>query len=132
VYIEAVPQLVRVRCKACHALPCEDRQPPPPQPRKINCTFATAPAQKFARWAAMCYAGFASKSLLKVRLRRKDSHASNSATPHPQLRKINCTLQNALVEKAAWWAAMCYAGYATHSNSAASLSHRHSAKKNQL
>ena len=28
-------------------------------------------------------------------------------TPHPPLRKINCTPQNALVEKkAAWWAAM--------------------------
>jgi hypothetical protein len=37
-------------------------------------------------------------------------HAFNSATPLPQLRKINRTLQNALVEKAAWWAAMCYAG----------------------
>jgi len=23
------------------------------------------------------------------------------------LRKINCTLQNALAEKAAWWAAVC-------------------------
>jgi len=32
--------------------------------------------------------------------------APRSATPHPQFRKINCTLQNALAEKAAWWAAM--------------------------
>jgi len=32
------------------------------------------------------------------------------ATPHPQLRKINCTLQIAITAKFAWWAAMCYAG----------------------
>jgi len=31
---------------------------------------------------------------------------SAAPTPHPQHRKINCTLQNALAEKAAWWAAM--------------------------
>jgi len=31
-------------------------------------------------------------------------------TPHPQRRKINCTLQNARVEKAAWWVAMCHTG----------------------
>jgi len=36
-------------------------------------------------------------------------------TPHPQHRKINCTLQNALVEKAAWWAAMRYKGLASKS-----------------
>jgi len=30
----------------------------------------------------------------------------------PQHRKINCTLQNAVAEKAAWWAAGCYAGLA--------------------
>jgi len=29
-----------------------------------------------------------------------------------QNRKINCSLQNALVEKAAWWAAMRHAGLA--------------------
>jgi len=29
-----------------------------------------------------------------------------------QLRKINCTLQNALAEKAAWWAARWHAGLA--------------------
>ena len=38
-----------------------------------------------------------------------------------QLRKINCTSQKALVEKAAWWAAMWHAGYSTHSNFAISL-----------
>jgi len=32
-----------------------------------------------------------------------------------QRRKINCTLQNALAEKAAWWGAMCYAGLAAKS-----------------
>ena len=37
------------------------------------------------------------------------------------LRKINCTLQNALVEKAAWCVAMREVGYSTHSNSAVSL-----------
>jgi len=31
--------------------------------RKINCTFANAPAQKAAWWAAMCHAGFAPKVL---------------------------------------------------------------------
>jgi len=41
--------------------------------------------------------------------------APRSATPHPQLRKINCTLQNALAEKAAWWAAEWYAGLAPES-----------------
>ena len=59
------------------------------------------------------------ESLLKVRLRRKAGHAEERAAFHsaprpqlrlPQLRKINCALQNALVEKGAWWAAMCYAG----------------------
>jgi len=33
----------------------------------------------------------------------------------PQLRKINCSLQDALAEKAAWWAARCYAGLASKS-----------------
>jgi len=28
-------------------------------------------------------------------------------TPLPQPPQINCTLQNALAEKAAWWVAMC-------------------------
>jgi len=74
----------------------------------------------------MCYAGLASESQLKVRLRCKACHASNSSTPrpqhckinctpqiataapnpHPHHRKINCTLQIALVEKAAWCVAM--------------------------
>jgi len=87
VCIEAVPQLVRLRCNACHA---EERAafrsaPRTPQLRaahsavplrkmlrllqlrfasqlrKINCTLQIAVAQKFARWAAMCHAGFAPK-----------------------------------------------------------------------
>jgi len=93
VYIDAVPQLVRVRRKASHA---EERAafrstPPTPLPqrRKINCSFAIAPAQKFAWWAAMCYAGVVSKA------------RSTPPTPHQPLRKINCILQNALAEKGA-------------------------------
>jgi len=43
-----------------------------PQLRKTNCTPQIAPpeksAQKFAWWAAMCYAGLVAKSQLKVRL----------------------------------------------------------------
>jgi len=55
--------------------------------------------------------------------------APRLTTPHPQHRKINCTLQNAVVEKAAWWAAMCHVGYSTHSNfaSAALQNQLHSA-----
>ena len=56
----------------------------------------------------MCYAGLVPKSLLKVRLRCKACHAEERAafrstppTPLPQLRKINCSLQNAVAEKAA-------------------------------
>jgi len=83
--------------------------------RKINCTLQNAVAEKAAWWAARCYAGLVAKSLLKVRLRCKAGHAAeraafrsticstHSAVP---LRKINCSLQNALVEKAAWCVAM--------------------------
>ncbi len=69
--------------------------------------FAECSCRKRCMWVAMCYAGLVAKSLLKVRLRCKACHVEERAafrlTP---LRKINCTLQNALAEKAAWWAAM--------------------------
>jgi len=90
---------------------------PHPQLRKINCTLQNALVEKIAWWAAM-------RPLLKVRLRCKASHAEERAafrsspaiataapTPHPQRRKINCSLQNARAEKAAWWAAGCYAAF---------------------
>jgi len=60
-------------------------------------------------WAAMCYAGLATKVRSKLGLCAKPA---TPPTPLPQPRKINCTLQNAVVEKAAWWAARCYAGLA--------------------
>jgi len=50
----------------------------------------TCIAEKGAWWAAVW-------PQLKVRLMCKAGHASNS-TPPPQRRKINCSLQNALVE----------------------------------
>jgi len=86
-------------------------QPPQNQLHPAECTCRKS-CQKFAWWAAGCYAGFASKSLLKVRLRCKARHAEERAafrstpptprsTPLPQLRKINCSLQNAVAEKAA-------------------------------
>jgi len=71
---------------------------PLPQLRKIK---QIAPAEKFAWWAAM-------RPQLKVRLSAKP------ATPceDRHLRKINCTLRNALVEKkAAWWVAGCEAAH---------------------
>jgi hypothetical protein len=60
-------------------------------------------------------------------LRCKASHAEERAafrptTSHPQLRKINCSLQNARAEKAAWWAAGWHAWYSTHSNFASAAS----------
>ena len=105
-----------------------------PQHRKINCTLQMHLQKKW--WAAMCYAGLAPKSLLKVMRRCKFGDAkeraafrsTHSAVPlrkllrllqlrlplrsrlRAQLRKSNCTLQNALVEKAAWCVAGCYAG----------------------
>jgi len=54
----------------------------------------TCIAEKGAWWAAVW-------PQLKVRLMCKAGHASNS-TPPPQRRKINCTLQTAPAEKAAW------------------------------
>jgi len=57
--------------------------------------------------------GWCTKSLLKIRVRCKACHAEERAAfrstpppPLPPLRKINCSLQNALAEKAAWWAAV--------------------------
>jgi len=80
---------------------------PHPQHRKINCTLQNALVEKAAWCVAM-------RPLLKLRLRCKASHAEERAafrsTPPtllPHHRKINCTLQNALAEKAARWAAMC-------------------------
>ena len=61
-------------CKACHALPCEDRQR-----RKINCSLQNALVEKAARWAAMCYAGYATHS------------NSASAAPQNQLQLANRT-----------------------------------------
>jgi len=62
---------------------------------------ANCNAQKFAWWAARCYKGLVPESLLKVRLRCKASHASNSATPHPQLRKIKLHLAECTRRKSA-------------------------------
>ena len=61
----------------------------------------------------------------RLQLRHRSSAKSSKLQPHKNLhgglrgatrgwhlrhlRKINCTLQNARVEKAAWWAAMCSA-----------------------
>ena len=41
------------------------------------------------------------------------SGVASKVTPHH--RKINCTLQNALVERAAWWAAKSKASLLFHS-----------------
>jgi len=53
-----------------------------------------------------------------------------TATPCEDVhhRKINCSLQNALAEKAAWGAAMCYGAF--HSAPRPQLRYRNSAKKN--
>ena len=50
--------------------------------------------------------------------------AFRPTTPLPQRRKINCILQNACVEKAAWWAAGCYAGLVLKAASAKSIALR--------
>jgi len=71
-----------------------------------------------------CYAPFDLKIIPHPHLRKikqiaspKSLHGGEGAafysaprpsTPHPQLRKITCSLQIALVEKAAWWAARCH------------------------
>jgi len=70
------------------------------QLRKINCTLQIAPAEKAAWCVAMCYAGLAPESLLKVMLRCKACHAEERAAfhsaPRLQLRfrssakKTNC------------------------------------------
>jgi len=71
-----------------------------PQLRKINCTLQNALAEKAAWWAAGWYAGLVAKSLLKVRLMCKASHASSSASAAPQ-NQANC-----IAQKFARWAAM--------------------------
>ena len=78
--------------------------------RKINCSSKIAVA-KFARWAARCYAGLALKALSSNCF----ATSLSPPTPHPQLRKINCTFAIALAEKFARWAVMCYAGFAPKS-----------------
>jgi len=102
--------------------------------RKINCTLQNALVAKAAWWAAGCYAGLVAKARSTHSNSAPPSAApqnqancnaqkfarwgtcnilfrstirSTPPTPQPQLRKINCTLQNALVEKAAWCVAMC-------------------------
>ncbi len=109
---------VRLRCKACHALRGQAASAKSIAPCRMHLQKKLHGVLRCAKW------GWCTKSLLKVRLRCKAGHAeeraafysiplhaSNSATPLLQHRKINCTLQNALVEKAAWWAAMCYAAF---------------------
>jgi len=111
VCIEAVPQLVRVGCKAGHAEEHAAFRSPLPTPlpplRKINCTLQNALAEKKSCVVGCdVLRGVGYKSQLKVRVRCKACHAeeraafrsTHSAVP---LRKINCTLQNALVEKGA-------------------------------
>jgi len=79
---------VRLRCKACHALPCEDRQPPQNQLQFAECT-----CRKSCVVRCDVLRGVASKSPLKIRLRCKACHASNSASaaPQNQLHLRNCT-----------------------------------------
>jgi len=57
----------------------------------------------------MCYAGLHLKARSKLGLGAKPA---TPPTPHPQLRKINCTFATARAEKAAWWAAMWHVGLA--------------------
>ena len=116
--------------------------------RKINCTLQNALVEKAAWCVAMCCAGLHLKVCSKLGLCAKPATPKNAghSAPRLQLRntasaapQINCTLQIALVEKAARWAARCYAGLALKALSsncfATSLSPRNTASaapQNQL
>jgi len=78
------------------------------------CTcIAEKAAEKFAWWDAMCYAGLAPKSLLKVRLSAKPATPKNVRHSAPRL-QLRIRIRSAksiapckcIAEKAAWWAAM--------------------------
>jgi hypothetical protein len=81
--------MLGLRCKACHAHNTATAAPQN-QLHLANCTRRK-----------ICVVG--------CDVARGVLHASNSA--FRSLRKINCSLQNALVEKAVWCVAMCYASH---------------------
>ena len=98
VYIEAVPQLVRVRCKACHAL--RGYASPQNQLHLAECT-----CRKSCMVGCDVLRGVGTKSLLKVRLRCKACHAlpcEDRQAPQKQLHLAEC-----IAEKAAWWGVGC-------------------------
>jgi len=96
-----------------------------PQLRKINCRLQNARAEKFARWAAGCYAGLVAKAtplppqnqlhLAECTCRKSCMVGCDVlrgipfryTPPTPLLRsaKSIAPSQNVVVEKAAWWAA---------------------------
>jgi len=85
---------VRLRRKARHASNTASAAPQ----NQANCI-----AKKFARWAAMCYAGFALKALSSNCFATSLS-PRNSASAAPQ-NQANC-----IAKKFARWVAVCYAG----------------------
>jgi len=88
--------------------------------RKINCTLQNALAEnQLKNLRGGLRGGMRGTLCIPTPLLLYRSTPSNSA--FRSLRKVNCTLQNALAEKAAWWAAMrpllkirlrCKAGHA--------------------